>query len=210
MRWRQNQTGSETLTADLSLELPVNTGALVIGFDGETVEKDARISNPNNDNFFLLSLPDITEGRLGGFAEWRDKAAGTHFELGVRYDAYDKSAGLAQTGDAVPMMPSNLANGFNNTARDWNADALDLVVRAWREVSKNTTLRGTLARKSRAPGYVEIFSWLPTQASGGLADGNIYVGSQSLDLETALIGEIGLDWQTQNAYARPIHLFQTD
>mgnify|MGYP006200813577 CR=1 FL=1 len=29
----------------------------------------------------------------------------------------------------------------------------------------------TLARKTRVPNAVERFSWLPTEASGGLADG---------------------------------------
>jgi iron complex outermembrane recepter protein len=54
------------------------------------------------------------------------------------------------------------------------------------------------------PSMIERFSWLPTEASGGLADGNIYVGDPRLTPETAWIAEVGFDWQSSTAYARPV------
>lgn len=66
------------------------------------------------------------------------------------------------------------------------------------------TPRLTLAHKTRAPSLIERYSWLPTEASGGLADGNIYVGDVNLKIEKAWIAELGVDWQGDTAYARPV------
>ena len=55
---------------------------------------------------------------------------------------------------------------------------------------------------------MERFSWLPTEASGGLADGNIYVGSTDLKIEKAWVGELGFDWQGDVAYARPVIFYR--
>jgi iron complex outermembrane receptor protein len=70
------------------------------------------------------------------------------------------------------------------------------------------TPRLTLAHKTRAPSLVERFSWLPTEASGGLADGNIYVGSTNVKIEKAWVGELGFDWQGDNIYARPVIFYR--
>jgi len=54
--------------------------------------------------------------------------------------------------------------------------------------------RVTLSRKTRVPSLLERFAWLPTEASYGLADGNIYVGNQSLKPEIAYAVEAGVDF----------------
>jgi iron complex outermembrane receptor protein len=63
--------------------------------------------------------------------------------------------------------------------------------------------RLSLAYKTRVANAIERFSWLPTGASGGLADGNIYVGDLNLRNEKAWIAEIGFDYQDSRFYARP-------
>ena len=93
--------------------------------------------------------------------------------------------------------------GFNMSGRETEDMTVDAVARLWRPVSERTTLRVTLARKTRVPTHVERFAWLPTPASGGLADGNTYVGEAGLAPETAWIAEAGLDWSGARAYARP-------
>ena len=61
----------------------------------------------------------------------------------------------------------------------------------------------TLARKSRVPSVLERFAWLPTEASFGLADGNIYVGNQALRPEVAYIAEAGFDFSNDWLTVRP-------
>ena len=202
MRWRQNHADATTTSGDVAISFPFASGDLQIGADIERVDKNAIISNPNNSDFFLASLPKIESERFGAFTEWTGIFFNHNAELGIRVDSHDKTADLASTGPAVPMMPANLANAFNDSDREWDAVTTDLVARVWRKTRGDVTIRGVLGHKQRAPGYVEIFSWLPTGASGGLADGNIYVGNQDLDIETAWITEIGADWSNDTAYLR--------
>ena len=209
MMWRQNNADATTVSGDFSAGFEFGPGQLTLGVDADKVDKNALISNPNNDAFFLASLPDIAEERFGGFAEWGGVMHNHNAELGLRVDSYEKSAGLASTGPAVPMMPTMLANQFNASDRDWDAVTTDAVARVWRDVDDGLTVRGTFARKQRAPGYVEVFSWLPTGASGGLADGNIYVGDQDLDVETIWVTELGVDWMNDRAYARPTLVYRS-
>jgi iron complex outermembrane receptor protein len=55
---------------------------------------------------------------------------------------------------------------------------------------------------------LERFAWLPTEASFGLADGNIYVGNQALRPEVAWIAEAGFDWQGDWVTLRPTLYFR--
>ena len=70
------------------------------------------------------------------------------------------------------------------------------------------TPRVTLARKSRVPSVLERFAWLPTEASFGLADGNIYVGNQALRPEVAYIAEAGFDVSNEWLTLRPTIFFR--
>ena len=204
MQWRESYAQAQTRTLSAALAMDAMGGELRAGLDHRDAEHSVTITNPNNSAFFIASFPDIGMARTGGFVEWTGGLpAGWQGELGLRVDHHTAQAGLAATGAAVPAMPGLLAMAFNASGRDWEDDTLDAVARLWRPLSDTTVLRVNLARKTRIPGYVERFAWLPTSASGGLADGNTYVGDQALETETAWIGEIGLDWASGRAYARP-------
>ncbi|WP_203292043.1 TonB-dependent receptor [Maricaulis parjimensis] len=204
MRWRETYAQAETRTFAAALATDAMGGELRFGLDHRAADHSVTITNPANSAFFLTSFPDIGMERTGGFVEWAGALpSGWQGELGLRVDHHTAEAGLAMTGAAVPAMPGMLAMAFNMSDRNWEDDTLDAVARLWRPLNDSTTLRVNLARKTRAPGYVERFAWLPTPASGGLADGNTYVGDIDLEAETAWVGEIGLDWASANAYARP-------
>lgn len=211
MRYRETFADAETLAGELAASFPATNGTWRFGVDGEKADKNVVITNPNNADFFLVTLSDIHTQRLGAYGEWSGEVNSIHAEIGMRIDQHDMDASQADVGSAVPMMPAMLANGFNAGVRDWDATTFDAVARLWKPLTDNMTLRGTLARKSRAPGYLEVFAWLPTPASGGLADGNIYIGNRDLDVETAWVLEGGFDWSNVSAYARPtIFLRQVD
>lgn len=173
------------------------------GVDHEWADKSARITNPNNGNFYIESLPDIVMTRTGVYGQWQGGVGEWDAEIGVRVDRHEAEAGMTETGNAVPTGPRMLADAFDRSTREWDDDTLDAILRIWRESGAGVTWRGTLAHKSRAPGYVERFAWLPTPASGGLADGNTYVGDPTLEPEVATSAELGFDWYGERAFARP-------
>ncbi len=199
---RQTLADAETLVGEALLVFGSPTRSLSVGADFEQADKSVAITHPENVNFVVGSLPGIEMSRLGAHLEWRGAVRGVEAELGVRADAHKASAGEASTGSAVPAGPTLLAAAFNAGDRDWSGETVDLAARFWREFG-DVTPRLTLARKNRAPNAVERFSWMPTEASGGLADGNIYVGDRDLRPETAWIAEGGFDWRRGPVWARP-------
>lgn len=202
MRARATFAEADTTTADIALRAALAGGYLRLGGDLELGTKDVRITNPNNPAFFLVSLNNIESERYGGFIQWTGSIGPVEAELGARMDRHGITAGAPELGNAVPMGPRMLAMGFAASDRDWSDTTFDLAGRFWADLG-GITPRLTLARKSRVASPLERFSWLPTEASAGLADGNIYVGNPLLRPETAWIAELGVDVEMGGFYARP-------
>lgn len=203
MRARETFADATTIGGDVAVSFAAMGGSLQIGLDGEEVEHDVRITNPNNADFFVDNLPDITMRRLGGFAEWRGGLGLFESEIGLRVDTHEAEAGEAAVGPALPMGPRMLAMGFNAADRSWDDTTVDAALRLWTPEEEGLSWRVTLAHKTQVPSYLQRFGWLPLSASGGLADGNIYVGDLELEAESAWIGEAGFDWRSDRAYLRP-------
>jgi len=102
----------------------------------------------------------------------------------------------------VPMGPRILAAAYSAADRTEAQTTVDAVMRAWVPMG-DFTPRLTLARKERVASLLERFGWLPTEASFGLADGNIYVGNLDLQPETAWIAELGFDFESDLVSIRP-------
>jgi iron complex outermembrane receptor protein len=203
MRQRATFADATTRGGDISLGFDAFGGDLLVGLDGEVVDHHVTITNPNNSNFFVTPFPDIETDRIGGFAEWRGGLGIFESELGLRVDRNGYEAGEAIVGPALPMGPRMLAGAFNNSDRSGEDTTVDAVMRLWTPVENGLSWRATLAHKQQMPSYVQRYGWLPINASGGLADGNIYVGDLTLDPETAWIGEVGFDFANDRAYLRP-------
>ncbi|MEZ5895583.1 MAG: TonB-dependent receptor [Parvularculaceae bacterium] len=203
MMMRETYASAKTWGGKLSASVPYASGEFRIGGDVEQVDRAVEITNPMNPAFFIRNFNDISVERIGGFAEWSGGAGWLRSEIGVRVDAHDMRAGLASTGPAVPAGAIGLAGAFNATPRDIDDVTVDAVVRLWTRPAAGVSWRASLARKTRVPGYLERFGWLPTNASAGLADGNVYVGDQTLVPETAWIAEAGFDYAGARAYFRP-------
>lgn len=208
---RETYAAATTKGADLELETNKWGGVVLVGVDSETSDHNSVITNPNNADFYVAAFPDIETRRLGFFTQWTGGIGALEGEIGLRLDQYDQQAGLADVGPALPMGPRMLASQFNASGRTANDTAVDGVARLWTDTSQPVSWRLTLARKTALPGYIQRYGWLPINASGGLADGNIYVGDVALKPEKATIAEIGFDYQTSRSYARPtVFLRQID
>jgi len=203
MAERASLADATTRGADIALAFAQAGGELKIGLDTEESDHDMMITNPNNAGFLVTPYPDITLRRTGLFAEWTGPVGPFQSELGVRIDRNDYEAGEASVGPALPAGPHMLAAAFNAAATDGDDTTGDAVARFWTPAENGLSWRVTLARKQKMPGYIQRYGWLPINASGGLADGNIYVGDLTLDPETAWLAEVGVDYATSRAYVRP-------
>lgn len=199
---RASFADADTMTAEAALRFGGTRTYLEAGVDAEITDRFVTITNPTNPAFFIDSQPDIRAERFGAYLQWRGGAGAVQFELGGRIDRTQQSAGVPQLGSAVPMGPRGLAAAFTASGRSAADTTFDGVARLWIEGGALTP-RLTLARKTRVPSVLERFAWLPTEASFGLADGNIYVGNQALEPEVAWIAEAGFDWDNDWLTLRP-------
>lgn len=203
MRTRATFATAETRGAEVSVGFGVLSGEVRAGIDGELIEHDVTITNPNNAAFLVTPFPDVELSRTGAFVEWTGAMGLFEGEIGTRIDRHGWDAGAPELGAALPMGPTMLAAAFAASQREGDAVTVDAVARLWTPADDGVSWRFTFARKQRMPGYIQRFGWLPITASGGLADGNTYVGDLDLDPETAWIVEFGVDWMTSDAYVRP-------
>ena len=211
MQMRDAYADTSTKSADASLAFTAFGGELKLGADREEIEHDVTIVNPMNADFFVTPFPHVTLDRTGAFAQWTGSLGPVEAELGARIDQNEYDAGTAATGPALPAAPVMLATAFNNADTSGEDTTSDFVARFWTPSGNGLSWRATLARKQKMPGHIQRFAWLPSNASGGLADGNIYIGDMDLDPETAWIAEAGFDYASPRAYLRPtVFLRQID
>ena len=209
MALRETFAKSFKRTADLMLAFDLGDGEMKIGGDYDFTKHKTRITHPNNPHFFLDNVPIVTQDRVGLFGEWTGHYAGFGAEIGGRIDWIDSQTEKAGLGSALPMGPRMLINMYNMSDRTWDDTNIDGVLRLWKETDGPLVWRGTLAHKTRAPGYLDRFAWLPTTASAGLADGNIYLGDRAIKSESAWILNAGFDYKTDRAYARPTVFYRS-
>jgi iron complex outermembrane receptor protein len=202
MQARATFADADTMTAEAALRFGTARAYFEVGANAELTDRFVTITNPTNSAFFIESQPDVKADRLGAYVQWRGSLGSAQFELGGRIDRTEQSAGTPQLGTAVPMGPRGLAAAFVASGRTADDNTVDAVARVWIE-GATLVPRLTLARKTRVPSVLERFAWLPTEASFGLADGNIYVGNQALKPEIAWIAEAGFDWETDWLTLRP-------
>ena len=205
MRARATFAAADTNTGEIALRFGSDRRNVTVGGDVEMVDKDVTITNPTNAAFFLEAQPNLSSERFGGFVQWCGGIGAAEFELGARIDRTSQTAGVPQLGAAVPMGPRMLAAAFAASVRERDDMTADVVARAWAPMG-DIVPRVTLSRKTRVPSLLERFAWLPTEASYGLADGNIYVGNQALKPERAYAVEAGFDFNRSGIHLPPDRL----
>jgi iron complex outermembrane recepter protein len=173
-----------------------------IGLDADHANHDADIFDPDNTLFFVNNYNDIDRNRYSVFGEKEFAVNDWKIETGLRYTRVEMDAGKVNTSMGMPPVIA-LRDNFNNADREQNENLFDIVLNSSYPLSTQLDLIAGLARKERAPSYQERYLWLPLESTGGLADGNNYIGTINLDPETAYQAELGLDWHTAKAAFSP-------
>lgn len=203
-----NRTRVEAGGIDLALDMPLFSGLMTVGVNGDQSNHDANITRTGtsatdggpgggavvNINFFN----DVERDRYSFFTEWEGEiATDLSLELGARYTHTWLNAGDVSGGNPIDRAR------FNAAERTKNYDDVDLAAVLRYAVSSQLDIELGLGRKNRAPTYQELYLWTNSSAVGGLADGNTYISDLGLNLETAYQFELGADWHTEKAYVAP-------
>jgi iron complex outermembrane receptor protein len=234
-KYRRNNATGITTNFKLALSKECLFGDLEFGADGYFTDHDSVITNPMNSMFEVVNFKDVKDNRFGFFAQWQQTFNDTKVQLGARLKRAESDAGKVATSMAM-MMPMNsgmgsgmnsgmgnmggmtstmpsiadlakdLRDNFNNSDRSVSDTNVDVALSTETQLSKGLSLYVGLGLKNRGPSYQERYLWTPMESTGGLADGNTYIGDIDLESETAYQADIGLTYQTQKAMIAP-HVF---
>lgn len=199
-KFRRNNATSDTLDYKFTMAREFSAGDLLLGIDGYQADHDSVISNPNNAMFFVNNFNNVVDDRIGLFAQWQQQVNDIHVHFGARLKRAKSDAGMvgssmAMMANNMGMMASALRDEFNNADRSVDDTNLDVALSMQTQLTKHVTAYLGLGVKNRAPSYQERYLWMPMEATGGLADGNTYIGDINLDSETAYQSDLGLTYQ---------------
>ena len=204
---RESNNSARGFGYKVSVDIPMYDGSLLIGTDGDNIEHDATITNPNMAAFRVKNFNNVERDRYGLFSEWKGELIRDwSMELGtrlnwVRMDANDVG------GSAGPFSPvgpgTKLANSFNDKKHAKDDLNVDVVAVVTHNLNSDLDVELGFGRKTRSPSYQERYLWLPLNATGGLADGRNYIGNIELKPEVSYQAELGFNWQMDSAYILP-------
>ena len=202
-RYRRNNAVSDTIDFKLTATRNYDDAELTIGVDGYQADHDSTITNPNNMMFRVANFNNVEDDRYGLFVEWQQPINDWNLHFGTRIkqakaDAGDVSTSMAMMMGNMGMMAAGLRDAFNNADRSVEDTNVDAALSLQTELNSQYTLYLGLGIKNRAPSYQERYLWTPMEATGGLADGNTYIGDINLDSETAYQSDIGLTYKQDN------------
>jgi len=227
-KYRRNNATGITTNYKFTVNKEFLFGDIELGLDGYFADHDSVITNPMNAMFEVVNFNEVKDNRFGLFAQWQETFNDTKVQLGVRLKRAESDAGEVATSMAM-MMPMNsgmnsnmggmnatmpsmadlakdLRDNFNNTDRSVSDTNVDIALSTETQLSADLSLYVGLGLKNRAPSYQERYLWTPMESTGGLADGNTYIGDINLESETAYQADIGLTYQTQKTMIAP-HVF---
>jgi len=231
-KYRRNNATGLTTNFKFTLNKAFSFGDIELGVDGYFADHDSVITNPMNAMFEVVNFNDVKDNRFGLFAQWQETFNDTKVQLGVRLKRAESDAGEVATSMAM-MMPMNsgmdsdvnsnmggmnatmpsmadlsadLRDSFNNSDRSVSDTNVDIALSTETQLSADLSLYVGLGLKNRAPSYQERYLWTPMESTGGLADGNTYIGDIDLESETAYQADIGFTYQTPKMMIAP-HVF---
>ena len=186
-----------------SLAIKYTDDDWLFGLNIDQADHDTTVFNPNMAAFFINTFKNVARDRYSVFAEWQQAASNWRMRTGTRYSLIKMDTDKVGSFAGLPAGVTRLRNKFNAKKHHQDEHLIDLATMFTYNLSDKLDFEIGLARKTRAPSYQERYLWLPLESTGGLADGNNYIGDVNLDPETAYQLELGLDWHTQKLELAP-------
>ena len=209
--FRRSLTSADNVGFKADVTRPLATGALTVGVEAQTTDHEADITDPTNPAFLTEAYNEVERNPAGAYVEWeRDTAGGWQLIAGARYTRVDMDAGDVSSTMAMMMPPvAAYRDAFNAADRAKTDNNVNWALNGRRPIAVATDLVVGVARKTRSPSYQERYLWLPMESTGGLADGNVYLGNIDLDPEVSHEVDLGIEWQSGAHYFTP-HVFYRD
>ncbi|WP_206486272.1 TonB-dependent receptor [Thalassotalea sp. G2M2-11] len=211
-KYRRNHATAETVDFSGSITREFSLGEIDLGVDGYLADHHSVISNPNNAMFEVVNFNHVQDDRISVYVQWQQQYDKTSVQLGTRLKHIVADAGTVATSMTMMAMPkmaqlaTELRDGFNHADRSVSDDLVDVALNIDHRMADWLSLNLGLGVKTRAPSYQERYLWTPMEATGGLADGNNYIGNIGLNEETAYQVDLGANYQTQDFSIAP-HVF---
>lgn len=178
-----------------------------VGLDAHSSEHSTDITNPNSAMFLVENFDGAERELVGAFAEFTfDATDSIEVETGVRVNQASTDSDEVSVAGMMGMMAMNmntLTTAFNAADRSKEDTLVDWVLSTSSAMGDNLYLHAGVARKNRAPSYQERYLWAPLESTGGLADGNTYIGDIDLEPEVAHEINLGLDWSQESTRISP-------
>jgi iron complex outermembrane receptor protein len=125
---------------------------------------------------------------------------------GMGSDMGGMNSDMDSTMPTMSDLAKDLRNNFNSSDRSVNDTNVDIALSSETQLSTDLSFYTGLGLKNRAPSYQELYLWTPMESTGGLADGNTYIGDINLKSETAYQADVGFTYQNQKMMFAP-HVF---
>jgi len=184
--------------------------------------------------FEVVNFNNVLDEQMGLYAQWQQQYGDTNVQLGARIKKVDANADDVSTSMATMSMTSmphdgmgmenemdmtnsvntptmaelaiDLRDRFNRAERSKSDTLFDVALNVESQISNEVSFNLGLGVKTRAPSYQERYLWTPMESTGGLADGNTYIGNINLEAETAYQIDLGLYYQSKSFDISP-HIF---
>lgn len=202
---RRVDVGSDGAGLSLAASFDWLRGAFTLGLEAHQAEHWSTVRDPDAAAFFVTNFNDSQTDKWALFAEWRGEVAPRwRAASGLRYNLVRASTGAVDalpaqlaargTANAITEGARRLRDRFNAADRNRTDRNFDAFVEIGYALNERVELVLGAAQKTRSPGYIERYTWLPLEINAGLGDGNNYVGDPELDPEISRGIEAGLDW----------------
>jgi len=212
MKNRRNNADAKSTDFSFSMQKGFVFGELEFGLDGYLATHDSVITNPNNTMFKVVNFNNVRDDRLGFYVQWQQQFDDTNVQFGTRIKNIKSDADETFTSMAMMSMTtmgqlaSGLQNDFNQADRSVTDTLVDVSLNIETQLSNDLSANVGLGIKNRAASYQERYLWTPMESTGGLADGNTYIGDINLKAETAYQIDLGLNYQIKKFAISP-HVF---
>ncbi len=205
VRYLRNIAVTDNVGFRIQAEVLQNQSRWRFGIDGFEAKHASDIDNPNNAAFFVINFNDAQRRVLGAYIEQELESSDTmQVEWGARLNQVKTNARAVNGTPAMMMPPATaLRDQFNDADRSKSDVLADIFGKVNWQIADDLKLYLGVAQKQRAPSYQERYLWLPLEATGGLADGQLYTGSIDLEPETASQLEFGFDYVLSNFSIQP-------